>query len=89
MRTATPLLYIAHVPFEYTRCLLSLKLIYRLPASSARQNTVKSASCAHDVDACRRKCAASGTACAPPLLRRIVVLCFTVQTGGQRINIYF
>lgn len=82
-------LYRAHVPFEYTRSLLSLKVIYRLPASSAVQDTVKSASCARDVDACRCKYAASGTASAPPLFRRTVALCFTGQIGGQHINIYF
>lgn len=84
-----PSLHRAHVPFEYTRSLLSLKVIYRLPASSAVQDTVKSASCARDVDACRRKCAASSTASASPLFRRAVALCSTVQTGGQHINIYF
>lgn len=85
----TPSLYRAHVPFEYTRSLLSLKVIYRLPASSAVQDTVKSASCARDVDACRCKYAASGTASALPLFRRTITLCFTVQIGGQHINIYF
>lgn len=84
-----PSLYIARVPFEYTCSLLSLKVIYRLPASSAVQDTGKSGSCARNVDACRRKCAASGTASAPPLFRRTVALCFTVQTGGQHINNYF